>query len=68
MDAKRLKDIRENRLKITQVRMAEIWGLSSATISNYERGAIDIPGWMECALFGLYFKINPDEIKGMTNE
>jgi predicted transcriptional regulator len=53
MQPERLRDIRKNELKVTQVKLAESLGCSLRSISDYEAGKSPIPHTIQLALMAL---------------
>lgn len=49
MTGNQLRLLRQ-RAGMTQQELADRWGLSRETITRYETGALDIPGWISDAI------------------
>lgn len=52
MTGQSLREVRVA-LGLTQSELAERWGVRRATISDWERGAHDVPEWVRDALDGV---------------
>ena len=62
---KRLKDLRVDN-DLTQKELANIFGISQQTLSDYEKGKYDLPNDL-LIKYGDYFKVSVDYILERTN-
>ena len=62
---KRLKDLRVDN-DMTQKELADIFGISQQTLSDYEKGKYDLPNDL-LIKYGDYFKVSVDYILERTN-
>lgn len=62
---KRLKDLRVDN-DLTQKELADIFGISQQTLSDYEKGKYDLPNDL-LIKYGDYFKVSVDYILERTN-
>ena len=62
---KRLKDLRIDN-DLTQKELADIFGISQQTLSDYEKGKYDLPNDL-LIKYGDYFKVSVDYILERTN-
>ena len=62
---KRLKDLRVDN-DLTQKELADIFGISQQTLSDYEKGKYDLPNDL-LITYADYFKVSVDYILERTN-
>jgi transcriptional regulator with XRE-family HTH domain len=62
---KRLKDLRVDN-DLTQKELADIFGISQQTLSDYEKGKYDLPNDL-LIKYADYFKVSVDYILERTN-
>jgi transcriptional regulator with XRE-family HTH domain len=62
---KRLKDLRIDN-DLTQKELADVFGISQQTLSDYEKGKYDLPNDL-LIKYADYFKVSTDYILGRTD-
>ncbi len=63
--AQKMKQVRKDR-RLSQKEVAEIFGLTQAAVSNYEKGT-RIPDYNYLYSYATYFKVSLDYLFGITN-